>query len=72
MRTLEASFRMAKSVTMTLIPKKAPQIEGANASVPCEMKVEMKMDRSAPPPVTQQVVVSLIRGGNAWVIDSIR
>ena len=72
MRTLEASFRMAKSVTMTLIPKKEPQIEGANASLPCEMKVEMKMDRSAPPPVTQQVVVSLIRGGNAWVIDSIR
>ncbi len=72
MRTLEASFRMAKSVAMTLVPKKEPQIDGANASVPCEMKVEMRMDRNTPPPVTQQVVVTLTRGANGWVIDTIR
>jgi len=72
MRTLEASFRMAKSVAMKLAPKKEPQIDGTNATVPCEMKVEMRMDRNAPPPVTQQVVVTLIRGTNGWVIDAIR
>ena len=72
MRTLEASFRMAKTVAMTLVPKKEPQINGTNATVPCEMKVEMRMDRSAPPPVTQQVVVSLTRAAAGWMIDSIR
>jgi len=72
MRTLEASFRMAKSVDMKLVPKKEPQIDGTSATVPCEMKVEMRMDRNAPPPVTQQVVVTLIRGTNGWVIDTIR
>lgn len=72
LRTIEQSFRMAKSLEMALVPRQEPEITGANATVPCEMRVEMRMDRSAPPPVKQQVVVTLSRGNNGWVIDTIR
>lgn len=72
LRTIEQSFRMAKSLEMTLVPRQDPEINGAAASVPCEMRVEMRMDRNPPPPVKQQVVVTLSRGENGWVIDAIR
>jgi hypothetical protein len=72
LRKMEQSFRMAKSVQMTLTPKQAPVMTGAAASVPCEMQVEMRMDRSSPPPVKQQVVITLIRTASDWTIDAIR
>lgn len=72
LRTIEQSFRMAKSLEMTLVPRQDPEINGASASVPCEMRVEIRMDRNPPPPVKQQVVVTLSRGENGWVIDAIR
>jgi hypothetical protein len=72
LRRMEQSFRMAKSVQMTLTPKQAPVMAGAAATVPCEMQVEMRMDRNSPPPVKQQVVVTLVRAASDWVIDTIR
>ena len=72
LRKMEQSFRLAKSVQMTLTPKQAPVVTGAAASVPCEMQVEMRMDRGSPPPVRQQVVISLVRTATDWVIDAIR
>lgn len=72
LRRMEQSFRMAKSVQMTLTPKQAPVMTGAAATVPCEMQVEMRMDRNSPPPVKQQVVVTLVRTASDWVIDTIR
>lgn len=72
LRTIDQSFRMAKGVEMALVPRQDPAITGATATVPCEMRVEMRMDRNPPPPVKQQVVVTLSRGNNGWVIDTIR
>ena len=72
LRKMEQSFRIAKSVQMTLTPKQVPVMTGAAASVPCEMQVEMRMDRSSPPPVKQQVVITLIRTASDWIIDAIR
>jgi hypothetical protein len=72
LRTMEQSFRMAKSVELALTPRQDPEISGALATVPCDMRVEMRMDRNPPPPVKQQVVVTLSRGNNGWVIDTIR
>jgi hypothetical protein len=72
LRKMEQSFRMAKSLQMTLTPKQAPVVTGAAVSVPCEMQVEMRMDRSSPPPVKQQVVITLVRTGSDWVIETIR
>ncbi len=72
LKTIDQSFRIAKSMEMALVPRKDPEITGATAKVPCEMRVEMRMDRNPPPPVKQQVVVTLSRGNNGWVIDTIR
>lgn len=72
LRTIEQSFRMAKSLEMELVPRQDPEISGATATVSCDMRVEMRMDRNPPPPVKQQVVVTLSRGSNGWVIDTIR
>lgn len=72
LRKIEQSFRMAKSVQMSLTPKQAPVVTGTAASVPCEMQVEMRMDRSSPPPVKQQVVITLVRTASDWIIDAIR
>lgn len=70
-KRLEDVFRAARYIQLELAPEGSPAVQGEVASVKCRYRIQMRMDRADPPPVSSRWNVRLRRRGAEWSIETV-